>query len=94
MQYDNYEQKIQKIARFLKPIFKHFIKITVSLAVLVAATVTLLAMRGNITVSATESFNTELIYGEELQYSASAFLSNVEYEYRAEGSEEWTKDFP
>lgn len=94
MQYDNYEQKIQKIVKALRPIFRHIIKITISVALVVATTVTLLATRGIIIEASAQAFPTELIYGESLQYEAKAFLSNVEYEYSVANKEEWTKEFP
>ena len=70
MQYDSYEQKIQRIARALRPIFKHFIKITISVALLLITIVTLLATRGIVIVKAEQDFPTEILYGEKLNYKA------------------------
>ncbi|MBO5683106.1 MAG: hypothetical protein J6S10_03915, partial [Clostridia bacterium] len=93
MQYDRYELKIQKIEKFLKLIFRHLGKIITSAALVASLAVTLLATRGIITTSA-ESQPLEIVYGEELNYEAKAFLSDVEYEYSLRGSDNWSKDFP
>ena len=94
MQYDSYEQKIQKIARLIKPIFKHLIKITIAISLVLLTVATLLATKGIITVNAAPNYSSEIYYGDELKYSASAFLSDVEYEYSEADKEAWTKEFP
>ena len=93
MQYDNYDLKMQKVARFFRTLLRHLPKIIVSAAVLTAAVVTLLATKGIVTVGA-EGYPTEIAYGDELQYSATAFLGKVDYEYTRADSDEWTRDFP
>ena len=93
MQYDNYELKIQKIEKFFKTVFRHLGKIITVVALMMAATATLLAIRGNITV-ATEGNVLDVVYGEAPQYEAKAFLSDVEFEYCSVDSEDWSKETP
>ena len=64
MRYDSYESKVVKIAKFFKLLFKHRVKIIISLAVVLTTTVTLLATRG-IIVNAKECPD-EIFYGEKL----------------------------
>ena len=92
MQYDRYEQKIQKIENFLKLVFKHMAKIVTVLALITVATVTLLATRGIVTGG--DAPEGEIFYGDTLPYKANAFLSKVEYQYSPVGKDEWSEDFP
>ena len=100
MQYDNYEKKIRKITKILRILYRNKIKIALAIVVLTTSTVLmmaaisgLLAMKGTI-ISSSDSYSDEIIYGEELDYSAKAFLAKVSYEYRADGSDEWSAEFP
>ena len=92
MQYENYERKVNKVANFMKLVFKHMKKIIITASVMLATTVTLLATRG-IIVSA-ESCPLEINYGEELAYSADAFISKVTYEYKPFDEDEWSSEMP
>ncbi len=92
MQYEKYEAKVKKIADVLKSIFRHMTKIIICTSVVLVITAALLATKG-IIVSA-ESCPEEITYGEELGYSAKAFLSKVKYEYKLKGSDEWTENEP
>ena len=92
MQYDSYESKIAKIANFLKLLFKHKIKVLISLAFIMVTTVTLLATRGIIVKA--EECPDSIYYGDKLDYSANAFLSKTHYEYRESGARSWSEKFP
>ena len=92
MLYEKYEIKVAKFARFLKFVLKHLTKIIISASVVLATTVALVATKG-IIVSA-ESFPTEIQYGDDIECSASAFLSTVYYEYSPDGEDDWSTDVP
>ena len=91
MQYEKFERRIIKIADFIKLIIKHLTKVVIAASAVLALAVTLLATRGIINA---ESCPSEIIYGEELEYSANAFLSRVHYEYTEFNKNAWTRDVP
>lgn len=100
VQYDNYEKKIKKITRVLKVLFRHKIKIALALLIVIVSSAlmtmavsALMAAKGNI-LSEDAEYANEIIYGESLDYSAKAFLSDVDYEYAVQGSGEWSENFP
>ena len=92
MQYESYERKVAKVASFLKWIFKHRLKILISLAVIVLATVAVIASKGS--VISEEDCPVSIVYGEELGYSAKAFLSQTRYEYASQSGGGWSTEFP
>ena len=92
MRYDNYENKIEKVERLLKLAFKHLTKILISAGVIFATVIALLATRG-IIVNAT-SCPLEITYGDNLEYKANAFMSNVGYEFCPVGGDEWSTELP
>ena len=93
MQYDNYELKIKKVEKFFKAVFRNLPKIIACFAVVTVAVIALLATRGTITAQA-EGYTAEIVYGDDLEYTAKAFLSKVEYEYSKQGSDDWSSEFP
>ena len=92
MQYENYEKKVAKVERVLKFVFRHALIFILSFSLIMAAVIALLATKGIIT--GTESCPETITYGEGLGYSADAFISDVQYEYRAKGKGEWTTEPP
>ena len=100
VQYDNYERKIKKITRVLKLLFRHKIKIALGiLAVIISAVLMTVAVSAFLAVQGTilsddENYATQIVYGDDLDYSANALLCKVGYEYRAEGSDDWSEEFP
>ena len=92
MLYESYEQKMAKIARFLKFVFKHLTKIIIAASVVIATTTTILAVKG--TIIGAKDCPESIVYGEELGFSANAFLGKVKYEYRLDGTDEWSSEFP
>ena len=92
MQYDSYERKIAKVASFLKWVFRHRVPILACTALIFAIIAGLLSTRG-IVISESD-FESSILYGEELDYSAKAFLSKTSYQYSDESGEEWTDKFP
>ncbi len=93
MQYDNYDLKMQKVAKVFKLILKLIPVVVIIGALITAMVATLLATKGIIKVDE-EPFPTEIVYGDELGYNASAFLSKVDYEYSKAGTGDWSRDFP
>jgi len=92
MQYDNYQKKIDKVASVLRYIFKHIVKISIATAIVMAATITVLATKG-IIISEGACPET-IVYGEKISYKAKAFLSSVQYEFCAYGTEDWSEEEP
>ncbi len=92
MQYDKYESKIQKIADFIKLLFKHKIKVLIALAAVMAMLCTFLATRG--IILSTGVCPTEITYGETLKYSGDALMSKTGLEYRKVGEKKWTSSAP
>ncbi len=92
MLYESYEQKMAKIAQFLKFVFKHLVKIIIAASIVVATTTTILAVKG--TIIGAKECPESIVYGEELGFSANAFLGKVKYEYRLDGTDEWSEEFP
>ena len=91
MQYDKYELKVARLAKLLKLMFKHMTKIIISASVMLVTATTLLATRGIVSADECPS---QITYGEKLEYSTSAFLSNTKLEYRKSGTDEWTEEVP
>ena len=80
MQYDNYDLKMQRAARTVKAVIRLSIRLTILAVFMVSIAATLLATKGIVKVD-DDPFPTEIVYGDELGYHASAFLSKVDYEY-------------
>ncbi|MBE6684069.1 MAG: transglutaminase domain-containing protein [Ruminococcaceae bacterium] len=92
MQYDNYQKKIDKVASFMRCIFKHIVKISIAVAMIVVATITVLATKG-IIISDGACPKT-MVYGEKMSRNSKAFLSSVKYEYCAYGTSDWSTEEP
>ncbi|MCH5164814.1 MAG: transglutaminase domain-containing protein [Clostridiales bacterium] len=92
MLYADYNRKIKRRAAFVAKL-RHFkIPIIVACVLIVTAVATILGTRGIISdVSACPS---QIVYGEPFTYKASAFLDDVEYEFRREGDDKWVKEQP
>ncbi len=91
--YDQYENKIKKVAKF-RSVIKRFKFLFIAIfALIIAAIATLLGLKG--------SFSGEIkivssVYGESYSdpEGVSAFMSSVSYEYARAGSEEWSAQKP
>ena len=92
MLYDKYKNRIFSFARLIALIKRYRVLILSILSVILVATSTLLGTSGTISVGGAPK--AEIVYGETVQFEAEAFLSNVQYEYRASGSDEWISGFP
>lgn len=92
MLYSDYNRRMKKVAAVLSRVRKFKIPIIILCFLIVAIAVTLLSTRGLVYDSA--SCPAEIVYGESFTYKASAFLGDVEYEFRAEGSDKWIKQQP
>lgn len=91
MLYEQYQQKIAKVARFRNTLRRYRFLILGIFALIVAATAACLSVKG--IVRDTVPCPQEIYYGEELSYRASAVMSRVSYEYREKGGE-WTDERP
>lgn len=92
MRYDSYYSKMQRFARFMRKIFRHIVPISIVLGIIIVATVA--------TVISVGSFKGEfaypdiLTYGDAPENTTKAFLSDVYYEYKPKGGNEWTTTIP
>jgi len=92
MQYDNYQQKVNKIVGVVRRIVAHLTLIIVVSAVLTALAVAYIVSKGTI-YGETDCFP-EVIYGDDTGYKAKGFLSRVDYEYCSDGTDEWSEETP
>ncbi len=91
MQYDNYENRIKRVARALSVIVRLLPIIIPTICVIVAGVSTLLAVKGNVgDITVPE----QLTYGDSIKCEASAFMSSVHYEYTTDPAGEWTEQAP
>ena len=94
--YENYKKRMEGVRRFLGVLYKFRALIISAVVLIIAATVSLMATNG--IVYGEVAPPPEITYGELLTYRASAFMSDVYYEYCEAGHEKepnaWTKEIP
>ncbi|MBD5584136.1 MAG: hypothetical protein HDQ88_03570 [Clostridia bacterium] len=91
--YDSYKNRIEKVAKVKAFIVKYKFLIIGILAILVAGISALLATKGMITLAT--SLPAEIVYGDDYNPTeATAFLSDVEFEYSLQGKDEWSEEKP
>lgn len=91
--YDNYLNRIQKLAKFKNFVHKFRFLFIGLFALIIAATTGLLVAKGTVTTAMT--LPAQITFGESYSPTpASAFLSSVSYEYSLEGSGEWSTEKP
>lgn len=92
--YDSYKNRIEKLAKFKNFVVRFKFLIIGVLAVIIGGISALLATKGMITADMTLSGDT-FTYGQSYSPAgATAFLSDVNYEYALQGSDEWTDKKP
>lgn len=92
--YDSYKNRIEKLAKFKNFVVKFKFLIIGVLAVIIGGISALLATKGMITADMTLSGDT-FTYGQSYSPAgATAFLSDVNYEYSLQGTDEWTDKKP
>ncbi len=90
--YRQYQERIHRLAKICKWLIDHIILLSVIAASLAAVLVGIGTLPGIITEPLAAS---DITYGDALDYSASALLSSVEYEFSADGAEgTWTDRAP
>ena len=93
MLYNDYYRRMSKVMVFFGAVKKHLLIILIAIAVALGAAGALMGTRG--LVYDQVDCPSQIVYGQDLGYSAGAFLaSNIHYEYRMEGSSEWTRTQP
>ena len=94
MLYSEYYKKVSKAVAVLSAIKRHWLVIMLSVLAALGIASTFIGTTGLVYDKALG--NTEIVYGQELSFEAGAFLrgSDVFYEYKSEGSEEWTREMP
>ncbi len=98
MLYENYQKKVlnraKKLAKFLRVLPAIILTVVpttvVAVALVATATIALLTSWGNLSEL---TCNPEVTYGESVQCEATAFLSNVWYEYSEDG-DVWSEEYP
>ena len=90
MQYDIYYEKVNKIAGFMKKVFKFMWLILLVLAIITAAVVTFLALRGNVTEDG--KVDATYVYGDSIEFTAKALFSKVKVQYFVDGN--WVETPP
>ena len=91
MMYDEYRNKILKIAAVLSTVLRFMSLIIICAVTVLAGIATLLFFKG--TPKVPECADT-LTYGETLICHSSAFMSDVHFEYSRVGSAEWQTETP
>ena len=91
MLYDNYRKKILQRAAAIKQAIRHIPVMAAVLIVAFSAFLVLALAKGTITGV---SFTNHMEYGSELTHSATAFFSDVRFEYSAKGEESWSAEAP
>ncbi|MBQ8407372.1 MAG: transglutaminase domain-containing protein [Clostridia bacterium] len=91
MLYDNYLKKIQRIASIMAKIVKHLVLILSITGAVVAVSTTLLATKG---LTSRVECPSQVTYGDSYDCTASAFLSEVRYQYKSADGEEWSDSKP
>ena len=89
--YQQYENKIQKVAKIIKFIRRHRIAFAAAFLTLAAVFFCLTYCMGIFTQDIECA---DLIYGEEMNFSAKAFLTDIRFEYAVSGSDSWTDTTP
>ncbi len=93
MEYNKYQKRILKLAKFLGAVYSHIVPIAIVAAVVAATAVTLVATKGNIINQ--EEMPAEVTLGEIPELKSSSFLGGeVTYEYCLQGSDTWTTEVP
>ena len=92
--YDSYKNRIEKVAKFKKFVFKFKFLFIGIFALIIAAITGLLVAKGSIS-GATVLSASEIYYGDTYEVTpASAFMSSTSVEYASEGSNEWSAEKP
>ena len=92
MQYNTYKQKVDKVVDFFRLLFKHRVKILIAFSFVMIVVVTLMATKG--IIISTDECQSLVVYGDKLDYSAKAFLSDTHNEYRSVSDTTWTTEPP
>ena len=90
MRYDDYRNRILKIARVFQWIRKHTVLVVLILTAVAGLVGTTLALKGTILWN---QYPEDMIYGDTPSPRTVAFLSSISYEYRDENGD-WTSTTP
>mgnify|MGYP003291048840 CR=1 FL=1 len=81
-----------KIAKVKKWLYRFRVPVLIGTGIIFSGICALIFTKG--VVNDEIKIKSEYFYGEKLEYKSSAFLSNVNYEFKAYGTEEWTENVP
>lgn len=92
MQYEQYREKMNRVAAGLGKIYARRVPILIALAVLILAMAAMVMTKGLIV--AENDCPSEVTYGDKLGYRVSVLWGRTVYEYREQGSTEWSTEKP
>lgn len=92
MRYEEYERKIIKIAKVKKWLYRFRLPLLIGAGIVCSGVLTLLFTKG--VVKDVEKIKSEYVYGEQIEFKASAFMSDVSCEFTKYGVEEWSNEIP
>lgn len=92
MLYEEYEQKIIKKAKVLRVLYRFRVLIILAIVLVLGSGGTLAGTKG--VVMDKKKVGNTYYYGEIYEYLSEAFLSEVDYEFSYNHSEEWTSELP
>lgn len=93
MLYTDYYKRFSKLVAAMTFVKRHWIPILIAAVAVLATAVTLTSTKGLVYDKTVPPQN--LTYGEEFNYAAGAFMSGkIAYEFRADGSDEWSGEMP
>ena len=92
MQYEQYREKMNRVAAGLGKIYARRVPILIALAVSILAIAAMVMTKGLI-VAETDC-PSEVIYGNKLGYRVTVLWGRTVYEYREQGSDEWSTEKP
>lgn len=93
MLYSNYEKKIERIEKILRRIYKFRVLIISIIGLILIASAFLLYIKGTF-YEDLKIHNSQIYYGDEYAYSAKAYMSNVEYEFYNNETQQWQAKKP
>ena len=92
MLYEEYEHKIIKKAKVLRVLYRFRVLIILAIVLVLGSGGTLAGTKG--VVMDKKKVGNTYYYGEIYEYLSEAFLSEVDYEFSYNHSEEWTSELP
>lgn len=91
MLYQNYEDKIRRVYKVRRVIYRNRVLIFIITAILSLLLIAFMTTKG---VVYDVSYNDQLVYGDDFKVSSKSIFSSTRYEYKKNDAKDWTKDRP